>query len=183
MKFKEINIKSIEIKDNVRKDLTPASITELMQSIKEKGIVQPILVKAIKEDKYNLIAGFRRIMAAKGLGLQVVPCVIEDIADEDRTQVQIVENIQREDLNAVDEAVALSSLSKKHKIEDLALMIGKTTLYVNQRLILLSLPLDISNFMAMESWFVSIDALFAAARNAFLSTIIFSLTSFGITCS
>lgn len=144
MKFKEIEITKIKAKDNVRTEIPKTSIEGLMQSIKEQGIVQPLLVKILK-DGYDLIAGYRRLAAAKALKLDKVPCVIEDIEEKDRKQIQLVENIQRENLNPVDEAAALSDLLKLHKIEDLAMMIGKTQKFVSDRIKILSLPMLITD--------------------------------------
>lgn len=140
MKFKEIEIAKIKAKDNVRTEIPKASIEGLVQSIKEQGILQPLLVK-INNDGYDLIAGFRRLSAAKALKFDKIPCVIQDIEDKDRKQVQLVENIQRENLNPIDEAAALSDLLKNHDIEDLAMMIGKTVKFVSDRIKVLSLPM------------------------------------------
>ncbi len=144
MKFKEIEITKIKAKDNVRAEISKASIEGLVQSIKEQGILQPLLVR-INNDGYDLVAGFRRLTAAKALKLDKIPCVIQDIEEKDRKQVQLVENIQRENLNPIDEAVALSDLLKTHKIDDLAMMIGKTTKFVSDRIKVLSLPLLVTD--------------------------------------
>lgn len=161
MKFKEIAIKKIKAKDNVREDISKTSIEGLVQSIKEQGMLQPILVK-INKDGYDLIAGFRRLAAAKALKLESVPCVIEDIDEKDRKQVQLVENIQREDLNPVDEAIALSDLLKTNKIDDLAMMIGKTKKFVSDRIKVLSLPMLVTD--ALRSKKITIGHAIVIAR-------------------
>ncbi len=130
MKLETIKILEIIADENIRSKITKESISGLVASVKEYGILQPILVRVTKEGKYELIAGFRRMAAAKEAALVEVPCILSNVNDEDRTQVQLVENIQREDLNPIDESGALIELIKKHAVDDLALMIGKKeTLY------------------------------------------------------
>lgn len=142
MKLLQLKLDEVQAKSNVRQDMESAEMNDLVNSIKEKGIIQPLIVRLVDE-KYDLVAGFRRLAAAKKLGLPNVPCVLQEIDDADRTSIQLIENIQREALNPIDEAVAISDLSKKHKVEDVALMIGKTRDYVEKRIKLLSLPGDI----------------------------------------
>jgi len=110
-----------------RKYFNDESINELAQSIEAYGIVQPISVRLIEEDKYELIAGERRFRAAKKIGLDKVPAIIIDIDDKDSAAIALLENIQREDLNFIEEAEAYYNLIKQHnyKQEELANIIGK----------------------------------------------------------
>ena len=140
MKFKQLKITEITADKNIRSKISKESVEGLIKSIKETGILQPILVKQIAEGKYDLIAGFRRITAAIEAGLETVPCVIRDVSEEDREGVQLVENIQREDLNPMDEASAVKQLVEKFNVKDAAMALGKTPLYIDQRIKLLSLP-------------------------------------------
>lgn len=142
MKLEKVKIESIVADENIRSKITEASIEGLVSSIKENGLLQPILVR-MKDGKYDLVAGFRRLAAIKLAGIAEVSCIIEEITDEDRTQVQLVENIQREELNPIDEAKALQGLLLKHTIDDLAMMVGKTKLFIQQRQHLLDLPIII----------------------------------------
>lgn len=110
-----------------RKYFNDESINELAQSIEAYGIVQPISVRLIEEDRYELIAGERRFRAAKKIGLDKVPAIIIDIDDKDSAAIALLENIQREDLNFIEEAEAYYNLIKQHnyKQEELATIIGK----------------------------------------------------------
>lgn len=110
-----------------RKYFNDDSIAELAQSISVYGIIQPISVRAIGEDKFELVAGERRFRAAKKLGFNEVPVIIIDVKDEDSAAIALLENIQREDLNFIEEAEAYYNLIKLHNYtqEQLASIIGK----------------------------------------------------------
>lgn len=149
MKFKEIEIADIKPGNNIRTDFSKDALTELMHSITEKGIIQPLLVKTNK-DKYELVAGGRRFAAAKELKLNKVPCVIKDISEDEIPHIQLVENIQRENLNPIDEAAAISDLLKVHDIDDLAMMIGKTPKYISDRQKILSLPMLVTDALKLK---------------------------------
>jgi len=140
VKFKQLNITEIIADDNIRSKITKESIEGLMQSIKENGILQPLLVRLVDNGKYNLVAGYRRRAAAMGAGLDTVPCVIQDIREENRETVQLIENIQREDLDTIDESLAIKQIVDKYGVEDGAMAIGKKPLYITQRIKLLDLP-------------------------------------------
>lgn len=140
MKFKQLNITEIIADDNIRSKISKESVEGLVQSIKENGILQPVLVKLLKDGKYDLIAGFRRITAATEAGLKIVPCVIQDIREENRTSVQLIENIQREELDTIDESFAIKQIVDKYGVEDGAMAIGKKPIYLIQRIKLLDLP-------------------------------------------
>ena len=149
MKFKELAIAEVKPGNNIRTDFPKESLAGLMDSIQKQGILQPLLIKSV-DGKFELVAGGRRFAAAKALKLEKVPCVIRDIDKKDVKQIQLVENIQRENLNPIDEAVALSDLLKVHKIDDLAMMIGKTPKYVSDREKILSLPLMVTDALKMK---------------------------------
>ena len=129
-----------------RKTFNEDSLNELADSIKEYGIVQPVILKkSIKG--YELIAGERRCKAAKIAGLKQVPAIIKDFTDEEMMQIALLENIQREDLSAIEEAEAYANLIKALNItqEQLANKIGKSRSYITNMLGLLNLPESVKN--------------------------------------
>ncbi len=124
-----------------RKTFDNESLNELAKSIKEYGIVQPIIVKkSIKG--YELIAGERRTKAAKIAGLKKIPAIIKDFNDEEMMEIALIENIQRENLNPIDEATCMSNIIRLrgYTQEEFAEKFGKTRTYVTNILGLLKLP-------------------------------------------
>lgn len=93
-----------------RKEMAPEALEELASSIKSQGIIQPIVVRPIGTDHYEIIAGERRWRAAQLAQLDIVPCIVKDVPDEAVIAIALIENIQREDLNALEEAVAYQRL-------------------------------------------------------------------------
>ena len=122
-------------------------IEELSKSIKENGLIQPIAVRKSNgvDTKYEIIAGERRWLAAQKAGLHEVPIRILDLDDKEALEVAIVENIQREDLNSIEEAKGYEVLLKEHRYdqEKIAKMMGKSRSHISNTLRLLSLPVDI----------------------------------------
>jgi len=96
-----------------RKDMNPAALDELAESIRRQGIMQPIMVRSLAKDSYEIVAGERRWRAAQLAGLDTVPVIIKVISDEDAIALALIENIQREDLNAMEEALALTRLQQE----------------------------------------------------------------------
>jgi len=96
-----------------RKDMNPAALDELAESIRRQGIMQPIMVRPLAQDSYEIIAGERRWRAAQLAGLAAVPVIVKVISDEDAIALALIENIQREDLNAMEEALALTRLQEE----------------------------------------------------------------------
>lgn len=123
-----------------RKYFNEEAIEELSQSIKQHGIIQPITVRKIG-NTYELVAGERRLRAAKVANLEVVPCNIIDITDSESAEIALLENLQREDLNYIEEAEAYSNLLNDHNFtqEDLARRIGKKQSTIANKLRLLKL--------------------------------------------
>lgn len=140
--IKEINLD--EIRSNPyqpRKTFNEESLQELAESIKEHGIVQPIIVKkSIKG--YELIAGERRTKASRIAGLKTIPAIIKDFDDNEMMEIALVENIQREDLNPIDEAMAYENIINLSKMtqEEFAKKFGKSRSHVTNMLGLLKLP-------------------------------------------
>lgn len=143
--IEEINLS--EIRSNPyqpRKTFNEDSLKELATSIKQYGIVEPIIVKkSIKG--YELIAGERRCKAAKIAGLSKVPAIIKDFNDQEMMEIALIENIQREDLNPIDEANSVQNIIKLRGMtqEEFATLFGKSRSYVTNLLGLLNLPIDI----------------------------------------
>lgn len=124
-----------------RRDMTEEGLDELASSIRAQGVIQPIVVRSIGADRYEIIAGERRWRAAQRAGLAKVPCIVRDIPDEAAIAMALVENIQREDLNAMEEAVALQRLMQEFDLthQEVADTVGKSRTTVTNLLRLLNL--------------------------------------------
>ena len=131
--------------DQPRQILNDDTLSELADSIREKGIIQPIIVKKKDEHgNYELICGERRLVAAKRLGLTLVPAIVKDIASEDLLETALIENIQREDLNPIEEAEAYMKLQERGLAhEEIAKKVGRNRTTVVNILRLLKLPKEI----------------------------------------
>ncbi|MFH0877046.1 MAG: ParB/RepB/Spo0J family partition protein [Candidatus Omnitrophota bacterium] len=127
-----------------RMDFNQEQLQELMSSVKEKGVLQPILVRRAGE-KFEIIAGERRFRAAKQLKLERVPVVVRDVSDQEALVLSIVENIQRQELNPIEEAHAFARLSKEFSLtqEDIARSVSKDRTTVSNMIRLLGLPPEI----------------------------------------
>lgn len=127
-----------------RKVFEESTLKELSNSIKEKGILEPLLVRKSKHG-YELIAGERRLRAAKLAELKEVPVLLRDVSDEDAQELAIIENIQREGLNPIEQAEGFRSLVERFSLsqEEVAKKVGKERATVANLLRLLKLPLDI----------------------------------------
>jgi ParB family chromosome partitioning protein len=147
---KEININKISISDLVsnkfqpRKTFEEESLQDLTKSIKERGIIQPIIVRKSSDDdsKYEIIAGERRWLAAQKAGLHEVPVVVTDVDDLKSLEFAIIENVQRNDLNAIEEARGYKRLIEEFSYdqEKVAQFIGKSRSHIANFLRLLGLP-------------------------------------------
>ncbi|KPK11831.1 MAG: chromosome partitioning protein ParB [Acidithiobacillales bacterium SG8_45] len=124
-----------------RTHMEQSALEDLAKSIKVQGIIQPIVVRALSKDKYEIIAGERRWRAAQLAGLDKVPAVIRNIPDEAAIAVALIENIQRENLNPIEEAMALQRLATEFKLthEQAAESVGRSRAAVTNLLRLLSL--------------------------------------------
>ena len=133
-----------------RKKFDEASLNELSESIKSRGIIQPIIVRNSNSDtKYEIIAGERRWLAAQKAGLHEVPIVVIDADDKKALEFGIVENVQRHDLNAIEEAEGYKRLIDEFSYdqEQVAKFIGKSRSHITNSLRLLSLPLEVIEFI------------------------------------
>ena len=152
---KEIN--KISISDLSRNPFQPreffneTKLQELTDSIKKNGVIQPIAVRLNKSEpgKYEIIAGERRWLAAQKAGLHEIPVTILDLTDQESLEVAIVENIQRDDLNPIEEARGYKRLSEEFKYDHLNIskLMSKSRSHVSNSLRLLSLPKDVINML------------------------------------
>ncbi|MCU0651373.1 MAG: ParB/RepB/Spo0J family partition protein [Candidatus Omnitrophica bacterium] len=127
-----------------REDFDSQSLEELIQSVKEKGVIQPILVRRTG-DTYELIAGERRLRAATALQLEQIPAIVKDVEDQDSLELSLIENIQRQELNPIEEARAFQFLINKFNLtqERVAEVLGKARVTVTNTLRLLKLPQEV----------------------------------------
>ncbi len=123
-----------------RQTIAPEALQTLADSIRQQGIVQPIVVRRIA-DEYQLIAGERRWRAAQQAGLQEIPAVIKDVSDQEAAAIALIENVQREDLNALEEAQAFTSLIEKFHLthQEIGKVVGRSRAAVSNSLRLLAL--------------------------------------------
>ncbi len=134
-----------------RKVFDEEKLRELSKSIKEHGVFQPIIVKkSIKG--YEIIAGERRVKASKLAGLETIPAIVRDFSDEDMMEIALLENLQRENLNAIEEANAYQKLLQNLNItqDELATKLGKSRSHITNMLGLLTLPEEVKNLIAED---------------------------------
>ena len=138
-----------------RREINQEKLEELSQSIKYKGVLQPVLVrkKEINGKNYELVAGERRLKASKLAGFEMVPALVKEIKDQDLLEIALIENIQRDNLNPIEESLAYSNLLKEHGYtqEDLAKRVGKARSAVANSIRLLQLPEQIRTDLIKEN--------------------------------
>lgn len=147
--FSEIDIEKVSPNPSQpRKNFSLESIENLAQSIKNFGIIQPITI-AKKGDGYEIIAGERRYRAAKIAGLTKIPVIIKDLTQKEKLEISLIENIQRENLNPIEEALAYSNLIESYDItqEELAESIGKSRTSITNFIRLLNLDIQIQKWI------------------------------------
>ncbi|MDV7105709.1 ParB/RepB/Spo0J family partition protein [Vibrio sp. TH_r3] len=132
-----------------RKDMSLEALEELSASIESQGIIQPIVVRQVDNQFYEIIAGERRWRAAKRVGLKQVPCIIKNVADNAAIAMSLIENIQREDLNVIEEAQALERLQDEFQLthQQVADVIGKSRTTVTNLLRLNQLDDSVKNYV------------------------------------
>lgn len=134
--------------DQPRRQMSPAKLQELADSIRKQGIIQPLIVRPM-QDHYEIIAGERRFRAAQQAGCKTVPVIIRSISDETMMAWALIENIQREDLNAIEEALALQRLMQNYQMthQEIAETVGKSRAAISNSLRLLKLNRDVQQFV------------------------------------
>ncbi len=132
-----------------RKFFDQKAMDELIESVKQQGILQPIMVRPygttlLPKEKsgpttYRIVCGERRYRASEAAGLTEIPCVVRDISDDEVLEIQIVENLQRKDVNPMEEAIAFKRLQDRWELGEIAHRVGKNPQYVAQRISLTNL--------------------------------------------
>ncbi|MCS3457031.1 ParB/RepB/Spo0J family partition protein [Aeromonas rivuli] len=132
-----------------RKDMSQDALEDLANSIRAQGVIQPIVVRPLGEQSFEIIAGERRWRASQLARLEVVPCIVKDVPDEAAVAIALIENIQREDLNAIEEAVALQRLLTEFELthQQVAEAVGKSRTTVTNLLRLNQLNDDVKRFV------------------------------------
>ena len=146
----QVALDSVEANpDQPRKHFDKDKLEELIASIKARGILSPILVREISKGKYQIIAGERRYRAAKRLKLSMMPVLVKDSSEQEVMELALIENIQRDDLNPIDEALACKMLADSYKYTQskLAESLGKSRPYIANLLRILSLPDEIKEML------------------------------------
>lgn len=135
--------------DQPRRNFDQESIQELSKSIQEHGLVQPIIVKASANNRYTIVAGERRWRAARAAGLDKIPVIIRDFNEKEMLEIALIENLQREDLNPIEEAEGINSLIENHGLtqEQVAERLGKSRPSIANSLRLLKLPKEVKNLL------------------------------------
>lgn len=132
-----------------RKDMSSEALEDLSNSIRSQGIIQPIVVRNVSENSYEIIAGERRWRAAQLAEIDKIPCIIKNVADEAAIAIALIENIQREDLNAMEEAIALERLLIEFELthQEVADAVGKSRTTVSNLLRLNKLNDDVKTLL------------------------------------
>ena len=132
-----------------RTDMHQESLEELANSIKKQGVMQPIVVRPISSDKYEIIAGERRWRATQLAGLDTIPAIIKPVADEAAIAMALIENIQRENLNPIEEAMALKRLQDEFELtqQEVADAVGKSRVTVTNLIRLMGLNIDVRRML------------------------------------
>ena len=149
----EIDISSIEVSPyQPRTNFDQENLKSLIESIREQGVIQPILVRKSKKDKYELIAGERRLRAVKTLGHSKIPAILKTITDESAAIYALLENVQRENLNPIEEALGLEKLIRQFKFtqESLAKKTGKSRSHIANLIRLLSLDKYVIDLLSQK---------------------------------
>src|SRR6202451_1868217 len=137
---------------NPRRDFSDAELAELADSIRQHGVIQPIVVRQVKgaQDRFEIIAGERRWRASQIAGLHDVPIVPVDVSDSDALEIMIIENVQREDLNAMEEALGYHALANdfKRSHDEIAKTVGKSRSNVANMMRLTKLPAEVQAYIS-----------------------------------
>jgi len=133
-----------------RRDMDPQALEELAQSIRNHGVMQPIVVRPVEGGRYEIIAGERRWRASQQAGLESVPALVREVPDEAAIAMALIENIQRDDLNPIEEAVALQRLQQEFQLtqQQVADAVGKSRVSVSNLLRLIALPEEIKTLLS-----------------------------------
>lgn len=145
-----IDINDIKPNSNQpRKTFDEEKLDELASSIKEHGLIQPVVLRAVKNG-YEIVAGERRWRAARKIGINEIPCIVKELTDEENMLLAIIENMQREDLNPIEEAEGIHQMIDNYGLtqEQVSKSVGKSRPYITNCLRLLKLPEVIQNYVS-----------------------------------
>ena len=133
-----------------RRDMDPQALDELAQSIRSQGLMQPVVVRPLEGERYEIIAGERRWRACQLAGLEHIPALVREVSDEAAIAMALIENIQRENLNPVEEAMALQRLQQEFHLtqQQVADAVGKSRVTVANLLRLIALPEEVKTLLA-----------------------------------
>ena len=133
-----------------RRDMDPQALEELAQSIRRQGLMQPVVVRPLDGERYEIIAGERRWRACQLAGLERIPALVREVSDEAAIAMALIENIQREDLNPIEEAVALQRLQQDFQLtqQQVAEAVGKSRVTIANLLRLIALPEEVKTLLA-----------------------------------
>lgn len=132
-----------------RREVAPEALSELANSIRSQGVIQPIIVRLVADNQYEIIAGERRWRAAQLAGLENIPVIVRELDDETASAMALIENVQREDLNPMEEAIAYQRLSEEFGLthQKIADLVGKSRVTVSNTLRLLNLNTEVKTFL------------------------------------
>ena len=155
--------------DQPRKTFTESELSDLAASIKEKGVLQPILLRGVsgRPYLYEIVAGERRFRASKMAGLSEIPALVKSLDDANAMEIDLIENVQRENLNPIEEASAYKNLMEccDYELPDVARLIGKSESYIRNMLRLTSLPDSVQNLVEQGELSASHARTIAVAEN------------------
>lgn len=155
--------------DQPRKTFSDTELSELAASIKEKGVLQPILLRAVTGQPYmyEIVAGERRFRASKMAGLNEIPALVKNITNENAMEIALIENVQRENLNPIEEAAAYRNLMEKcgYELADVSRLIGKSESYIRNSLRLIALPEEVKEMVEQGKISASHARTIAVAEN------------------
>lgn len=133
-----------------RRDMDPVALEELAQSIRAQGVMQPIVVRPVASGRYEIIAGERRWRASQQAGLDRIPALVREVPDDLAIAMALIENIQREDLNPIEEAIALQRLQHEFHLtqQQVADAVGKSRVSISNLMRLMALPEEVKTMLA-----------------------------------
>lgn len=146
MNLQTVKIDQVSLGENIRKDITKENLSSLIESIKEKGILQPLLVRE-NGGKFDLLDGYRRFSAAKYAEIKEIPVIIIEVDKNDRIEYQLIANLQRKDLNAIDEALAYRALGDDFAVKDIMVITGRPEYRIRRILALLTLCEEVKDMI------------------------------------
>lgn len=156
--------------DQPRKTFSESDLSDLAASVKEKGVLQPILLRAVKgrDHKYEIVAGERRYRASKLAGLSEVPALIKELSENNAMEIALIENVQRENLNAIEESAAYKNLMTQcsYDLSDVSRLIGKSESYIRNIMRLDNLPDSVKKMVEQGKLSASHARTIAVAENA-----------------